>query len=132
MLIQKDLTKVFKQLFHDDIFQISFCGCEITVRVFDSASKLSLSSPVYYGGNFIPQSVRKGALHKFNQRDLIRTSLVMDEEKFQIDLNYLGNLEILDQQQFFNILESFTFIANRWRNFLDEHDKNDLIYIKAK
>lgn len=132
MLIQKDLKKIYNQLFKDDVFQISFFGSEITIRVFDSASKLALSTPVYYGGNFIPKSVRHGVMHKFPFKDDIRTHLNIDEDQFQINLNYLGSIEPLDQQEFFAILEAFSEIAERWRAYLDEHDKNDLIYIRVK
>lgn len=132
MLMQKDLNKIYNQLFKDDVFQISFLGSEITIRVFDSASKIALSTPVYYGGNFIPKSVRKGVQHKFSPKDTIRTHLTINEDQFQIHLNYLGSVEPLDQQQFFEILENFSLIADRWRTYLDEHDKNDLIYVRVK
>jgi len=132
MLMQKDLNKIYNQLFKDDVFQISFLGSEITIRVFDSASKIALSTPVYYGGNFIPKSVRTGISHKslFTQAS-IKTSLAIDENQYQVNLHYLGHLEHFNNKNFVHLLEEFTWLAHAWRAYLDEHDKNDLIRVRV-
>lgn len=130
MIIEKDLKKLFQQLDHDDVAQITLGGNDIQIKIFDDASKISLLTTVYYGGNFIPKSVRNGVSQKspFN-RVSIKTSLAVDEKKFQINLLYLGHLEHMNNQNFNRLLEEFSWLAHSWRAFLDEHDKNDLIRI---
>lgn len=132
MIIEKDLKKLFQQLDHDDVAQISLGGSDILIQVFDAASKISLLTTVYYGGNFIPKSVRAGISQKslFN-RVSIKTSLAVDEHKYQVNLHYLGHLEQMNNQNFGKLLEEFSWLAHAWRAYLDEHDKNDLIRVKV-
>lgn len=132
MIIEKDLKKLFQQLDHDDIAQISLGGSDIFIRVFDDASKISLITTVYDGGNFIPKSVRKGISQKspFNSVS-IKTSLAVDEKQYLVNLHYLGHLEHLNNQNFSKLLEEFTWLAHAWRAYLDEHDKNDLIRVRV-
>lgn len=130
MIIEKDLKKLFQQLDHDEDAQITLAGNDIHIKVFDDASKISLLTTVYYGGNFIPKSVRNGISQKspFN-RVSIKTSLAVDENRYQVNLHYLGHLEQMNNQNFNRLLEEFTWLAHAWRAYLDEHDKNDLIHV---
>lgn len=130
MLLEKDLKRLFHQLIHEDFAQISLGNSDITVRVLDGASKLTLTTPVYFGGNFIPKSVRSCLSQKspFNQAS-IKTSLSVDENNFLVSLNYLGSLDNLNHKGFSDLLEEFTWLADEWRLFLDENDKNDLIHV---
>lgn len=133
MIIEKELKKIFNQLVHEDVAQISVGGFDIKIRVFDDASKLTLSTLVYVGGNFIPKSVRLCASQKppFPPAS-ISTSLHLNEEKFEVDLNYLGRLDHINNQSFIDLLEEFSSIAEQWRLYLDEHDKNDLVHVRVK
>jgi hypothetical protein len=130
MIIEKDLKKLFQQLDHDDVTQINLGGSDILIRVFDDASKISLATPVYYGGNFIPKSVRYGITKKslFNNIS-IKTSLAVDENHYQVNLTYLGHLEQMNNYKFSELIEEFTRLAHSWRAYLDENDKNDLIHV---
>lgn len=132
MIVEKELKKIFNQLVHADAAQISVGGFDIKIRVFDDASKIALSTLVYVGGNFIPKSVRTCITQKppFH-RSLLNTSLHINEEKFEIDLNYLGRLDNINKQSFIDLLEEFSWIAEEWRLFLDEHDKNDLVHVRV-
>lgn len=135
MILEKDLKKLFQQLIHEEAAQIVLDGFDISVRIFDHASKLSLMTTVYNGGNFIPSSVRKSLSQKtFVKKELssIKTTLSIDEKRYQINLHYLGGLENLNNQKFKELLEEFSFIADEWRLFLDEHDKNDLVHVRVK
>lgn len=133
MLIEKELKKIFRQLLQDDIAHIDVDGFDVTVRVFDQASKLSLSTPVYFGGNFIPKSVRTSLSQKVPfARDHVKAYLSVDENNYQINLNYLGRLNGLQNETFKGLLEDFSWLASEWRLFLDEHDKNDLIHVRVK
>lgn len=131
MLVEKEIKKLFQQLLQDDVVHINVGRSDITVRVFDHASKLSLSTPVYEGGNFIPKSVRVASLSKVVPfaRDDLKTYLSIDEQSYQVALNYLGRLENFHNDSFKDLLEGFSGLADDWRLFLDEHDKNDLVHV---
>ena len=133
MIIQKDLKRLFAQLLHDDFARITIDGAEVLVRIYDRAAKFSLVTPVYFGSNFIPNSVRQCVAKRapFDHGE-IKTFLTVDENNFQINLNYLGTTEPLSNQFFVELLEQFSWLAQEWRLYLDENDKNDLIHIRVK
>lgn len=134
MLLEKEIQKLMNELGKSEMAKISISGATITARAFEDASKLFLSTPVYSGGNFIPKSVRQCLIHKapFDE-NRIKTSLKVDEENFQIDLNYTGAVDHCNnKQRFIDLLEEFSWLAERWRDYLDEHDKNDLVRIPMK
>lgn len=133
MILEKDLKKVFKELVNKEVSKIALGASDITIRLFDS-SKLSLSTQVYHGDNFIPKSVRNCISQKkvFPDSFSMKTSLSIDEENYQVFLNYLGHIDSLDDENFRNLLEEFNWLADEWRLFLDEHDKNDLVPIHVK
>lgn len=134
MLIEKDIHKILSHLAGHESVQISFDGSEIFIRFMEAASKLSLTTVVYNGGNYIPSSVRSCVSHKAPIfQASIPTFLTLDEPHFQIQLNYIGTAnETLSYVKFKELLEEFGFMAEKWRNYLDEHDKNDLVYVRVK
>lgn len=133
MIIEKELRKLLHRLIKDEIAQITLGGSEVLVHVYDNATKISLSSPVYFGGNFIPLSVRKCISQTPNfERGHIKTELKLDDNNYQISLKYVGGLEFLNKRKFVDLLEEFSWLADEWRLFLDEHDKNDLIHVHVK
>ncbi len=130
--MNNQLKHLFQQLIKDDMAQIELGGSNITIRVLDHASTFSLSTPVYFGGNFIPKSVRHCLSQKtpFPQTG-IKTNLSIDEANFKIYLNYFGALEHLNGDKFRELLEDFSWLADEWRFYLDEHDKNDLVHVRV-
>lgn len=131
MLLESDLRKLFSQLMNHDQAHIDLSGTDITIRLFDS-SKLSLTAPVYNGGNYIPTSVRKCVSQKSPFHAGIKTNLSIDEQKYEVDLNYMGRLESINSEGFSQLLEEFSWLAGEWKLFLDEHDRNDLVHVKVK
>lgn len=131
MIVEKELRKLLHQLVKEDIATITLGGSEVTVHVFDNNTKIFLSSSVYFGGNFIPKSVRNclNTVPSFMKGHL-KTNFSVDEENFHISLNYLGGLEHLNKKMFVDLLEEFSWLADEWRLYLDEHDKNDLIHVR--
>ena len=131
MLAQKDLKKLFNQLLVNEIAQIELGGSHITIRFHPDESKFFLSTPIYLGGNFIPNSVRKCLSYKTPfAKEHIKTYLTLVEDKFQIDLNYIGTLDNLSGEKFKELLEEFSWLSEEWRLFLDDHDKNDIIHVR--
>lgn len=131
--VQYNFQEVIKYLINGDIIQLTFNSSDISMQYVDDASKLSLSTAVYSGGNYIPPSVRRSLSQKFLvSYPSMKTYLTIDEQAYQINLNYLGETEFLDHHEFKEIVEEFSIIAEKWRSYLDEHDKNDLVYVRAK
>jgi hypothetical protein len=130
MIVEKEFRKLVHQLVKEEVAQIVLGHSEITVHVFDNAAKISLASTVYFGGNFIPKSVRRCMSQSLAfQKGHIKTFFNIDEENFRITLNYIGGLSHLNKRMFVDLLEEFSWLADEWRLYLDEHDKNDLVYV---
>lgn len=130
MIIDKEFKKVLDELTDGQPITISLEGSDISVCFVDEDSKLSLTTSVYHGSNYIPMSVRQSVSQSSIKIHTMRTFLTIDEQKFQVFLNYLGQANALSHYNFRNILEEFGLIAEKWRLHLDERDKNDLIYVK--
>lgn len=134
MIAAKDIQKLFHDLVLLDHGQFFISEYEISVGIFDQTSKVSLSTPIYFGGNYIPKSVRVAITKTppFEKNQTIKTSLTVDEENYRIFLSYIGATETLTTQKFQALIEDFHYLAEEWKIYLDEHDKNDLVYIHAK
>jgi len=133
MLIEKEINRLMRELSHAEQAQIHLNGFAVSVNVLDHGSRLTLTTPVYYGGNYIPKSVRKSLESKAPFDRLgIPTSLEIDEDDFSISLNYNGESTPVGYSGIVDLLEDFSWLAERWRDYLDEQDKNDLIFVPAK
>lgn len=133
MIAEQELNKLMRSLFSGNMTQIHLGESLIKMQAIDENSKLLLSTKIYSGGNFIPFSVRactNKTSHK--SRYSIPTSLLIDEQNYQIFLNYRGLAKDLNQEHFTELLEEFAHQADDWRIYLDEHDKHDLVYIPVK
>jgi hypothetical protein len=128
-----NIQQILNQLTSRESVKVSFNDSEIIARLIEDASKLSLTTLVYDGGNYIPASVRYclSSQSPFSYPS-ISTFLTIDEQKFQVKLNYLGQAQPLNPLDFKELLENFNVMAEKWRLYLDTHGKNDLIYVKAK
>jgi len=133
MILEKDLNKVLNRLFYHEKIQIHSGGSDITVYLLDHNSKISLETSVYEGGNFIPMSVRQCLKGKTPFGGAwIQTDVVLDEVHFQVRLTYLGEVKISNMQSIKDLLEEFSWQADEWRLYLEEHDKHDLVHAFAK
>ncbi len=134
MLAEKKLMHLLHSLSKEDEFATITVGdFDIIVRVFDFASKLSLQTSVYHGGNYIPKSVRHTLSQKMTSIESdISTYLTIDEPHFKVFLNYLGVLDSSNKTSIKELLEEFSVVAEKWRTYLDEQDRNDLVHIPVK
>lgn len=133
MIAQKELRKLFRQLLQDDVVHISTGSNDVAIRMFDHNSKLSLTTLVYFGGNFIPLGVRASLLKKaLFAVGHVKTFFTVDEQNFSVSLNYLGGLHDLNNESFRLLIEDFSMLADEWRLFIDDHDKNDLVHVHVK
>ncbi|MEC7840215.1 MAG: hypothetical protein VX777_09280 [Chlamydiota bacterium] len=133
MLVERELQKIFQELMANDSVQIFLDGYDVSVQVFDDSSKLAITTPVYFGGNYIPKSVRAGIKKSppFDRSQTIKTTLNINEETYRIFLNYLGSTETFNNNKFSQLLDDFCHLAEEWRIYLDEQDKNDRVYVNA-
>lgn len=132
MLVEKDLNKLLGELSQSSNAKIQLNGFPISIKMIESHC-LYLTTPVYYGGNYIPKSVRGCVNQKAPFDHLgIKTTLVIDEENFSISLNYRGLLELNSGESFVTLIEDFTWLAAKWREYLDEHDKLDLVHMPVR
>jgi len=133
MLVEKEVKRLYHELIQHEYAQVFLSGSDITVRAFDNHSKIFLTTPIYFGGNYIPKSVRQAIAKTppFDKDQTIKTSITVDEENFRIFLNFIGAIEILNNKRFHQLLEDFCYLAEEWRIYLDEHDRNDLVYVRA-
>jgi hypothetical protein len=133
MILEKDLNKVLNRLYYDEAIQIHSGGSNISVRLLDRNSKISLRASVYEGDNYIPMSVRKcvGGKTPFSG-GWIHTDVTIDEANFQVFLSYVGGAQRLNPQNIKDLLEEFSWQADEWRLYLEEHDKHDLMHVFVK
>lgn len=133
MLVEKEINRLLRELSSTEQAQIHLNGFAVAVNMIDHGSKLLLTTPVYFGGNYIPKSVRCSLKKKapFDRLGL-QTSLEIDEDNFSISLHYSGNPAPRGYSGIVELIEDFSWLAERWRDYLDEQDKNDLIYIPAR
>ena len=134
MLIAKDIQKLFGRLNLQGGTHITVDGSDILIQFEESDCKLSLKTVVYNGGNYIPSSVRHCLSLKFPfYHASMHTYLTLNEHDFLIELNYVNkSAEPFSYHHFKDLLEEFGLIAEKWRAHLDENDKNDLVYVRAK
>lgn len=132
MIAEENFKQLFEKLRSNKATEITLNGMPISIQVFDQGSKLSLAASVYEGGNYIPQSVRRCLTQKAPFKPVsIQTYFQIDEENYRISLNYLGHLTHFNSHQFCGLIEEFNWLAEEWRLFLDEHDKNDLVHVRV-
>lgn len=133
MIIDQRIQQLFHDLIAYENAKISMGQEDVFVRILDNANKISLSTRVYSGDKFIPQSVRRCvATNKSLAQSPLSTYFALDEEKYQVNLNYLGNMGSLNHFKFQQLLEDFHILAEEWRLILDEQDRNDLVHVHVK
>lgn len=133
MLVEKNVQQILNQLAEGELIKIPFDGSDIMIRFIDESSKLLLTALVFEGGDYIPKSVRLSLSSKspFFKSTML-TFLTVDEQYFQVKLNYLGQAHSLTSHNFKELVQEFGLMAGKWRLYLDEHGKSDLIHVRTK
>lgn len=134
MLIDKELEKLYNDLLASEQSQFFMHGFDLSLKLFSDSKKISLVTPVYFGGNYIPHSVRSGITKSppFERWATIKTHLSINEEDFSVTLHYDDTTEVLNSFRLLHLLENFCALAEEWRIYLDEHDRNDLLHVIAR
>jgi len=133
MKVELGIDKILRKLLIGHQLEMLVGDSTIAMQTVDGGTKLILSSLVYVGGNFIPFSVRR-CVQNVGRKDryALRTFLSMDEQNYQVSLKYIGLTKDLNSEEFRGLIDEFSQQADEWRLYLDEHDRNDLIYIPVK
>src|ERR1700733_9790245 len=99
------------------------------LRPLDSGTKLHMTTQVYGGEKYIPYSVRERASHALDLIPTIQTWLSIEEDLFQISLNYHDHIDEMDAGGLYEITLLFEEIAIRWRQIFEEKDRQDLVHV---
>lgn len=94
---------------------------------------LIISTPVYRGDGYVPPAVRQAIQTEdfLEGGSPLRTYVLLDEAAYTVTLYYSGSTRDLSAD-FAELLEEFTWVAERWWNYLDERDRRDLIFLRVK
>lgn len=131
MVLEKDIKDLLSHLLHHEVAQLDLNGSKITVETSHGAERLSLSTPVYYGDHYVPPSVRLCLKPGYaGPASHIRTNLSLDEENYLISLHHMSGLQAIDNWNFVRLLEEFSWIAEEWRQILDDNDRRDLVHVR--
>lgn len=108
-------------------------GFLISVELAPVGRMLSFKAVVYQGYNYIPPSVRHCTSPSFiGPASTLRTGLLLDEESFSISLNFHDPIPNITQETVIYLMEEFSWVAEEWRQILEDNDQRDLIHIHAK
>lgn len=133
MLLEQEVHRIFSDLAHHAEAEVQMGGASIILQVFDHGTKVLLTTPVFSGERYIPQSVRHCVSEGFQVGDpSIRTFLKIDEQQFRVLLHYLGVLSTMNEGRVRVLLEEFHWIAEEWRAILDERGRRDLIHVPSR
>ena len=133
MLISQELKRALYSINDSKITQFTYAGSVFTLKISEKNNSLQISAPVYWGGNYIPHSVRDCLVKRapFDE-GIIRTSLKIDEDNFSVELHFEGDTKKKPEIQLEEVFDEFSFLVNEWKEWLDQHDKNDLVHIYNK
>lgn len=133
MVLEKNIKDLLNHLLHHEVAYLDLNGSQITVEATHGQERLSLSTSVYRGENYIPPSVRLCLKPGYpGPASHIRTTLSLDEESFIISLQHISAFQSHDSQSMVRLLEEFSWLAEEWRQILDDNDRRDLIYVRVK
>lgn len=128
-----NLNQLIKQLDQREWGSIHYNGSDVVAKIHEDHSKLSLSTIVYQGGNYIPKSVRSCLqTRELVSQTSLKTFFSIDETQYQVQLHYVGSVERIEKEDFYHLMDEFCYLAELWRDLLDEHDRHDLIYIHQR
>ncbi len=129
---QIDLNNFYKNLINNKFVNYTYETVTIQLALVEDGQSIVLTALIYSGDGYIPPSVRDSINKEVATKQI---SFVIDEKTHQIYLRHLQNIfswQLLNQQEFFSILETFSESVEKWRLLLDQKDRNDLIYVTSK
>ena len=133
MVLDKEIKDLLNHLLHHETVHLDLNGFQIQLEASHGQERLSLSTPVYQGTNYVPPNVRLCLKPGYSgPTGPIRANLSLDEEHYLISLHHVSGLKTLTSQNLVRLLEEFSGIAEEWRQILDDNDRRDLVYVRVK
>lgn len=110
---------------------ITFQGKSIHLEMIEDGEKIHFLASVYEGGDYIPPSVRNGIKQRVPFQDRsFPAYLTIDEERFEIHLHH-DEPGRVSTGALFSQIDRFSFLAEEWREFLDQNGRGDLIHVRS-
>lgn len=133
MLVKEEIQQLLHQLRRGNTVSIPFDDSIVIARFARDSSELSLSALIYNGNNYIPPSVRDCLSQKVSfLPPSMQTFFSVEEGSFQVTLHYLEEAEGITQEELQELVEEFGLIAEKWRLYLEDREKSDLVYVHVK
>ncbi len=130
MVTKEEVEQAFHRLSTLRIARIGSTAQGLFLQPVDLGTKIHLSTLVYRGDKFIPQSVRAAChSHLETPYSHIHTWLNVDEELFQITLHHVGGFANIDVDELQEIASEFEDAAFKWREIFEEKDRQDLVHV---
>lgn len=121
MLNADDLEYIGAQLEAEGISEIFVDGLAVTIVNNKEFDVLEFQTPVFYGGNYIPDNIRRSShADSIFHPATIKPRLYVDEAAFNVNAEWDGYLEHLND---------FIAIAGEWRAALARHGKDELQFL---
>ncbi len=120
-------------LIHRGKVEVPAHGSRILVEFSARTELLSFQSTVYQGQDYVPPSVRLCLSPSFRgPASSLLTSLELHKETYSVSLHFSDTIPHLTHDLLMSLLEEFGWLAEEWRQVFDDHDKRDLVHIRAK
>lgn len=132
MVAKQMFDQALQELVKSERTTISVGDYVVYIRMHEGGSIVTLSTTVYKGSGFIPDSVRQAMSHPFPAMRPFHTDLRLNESEHSIYLHFRGSLEGLSKKDFLRLIEEFTVIADEWNQWFDDHDQRDRIHVRRK
>lgn len=133
MVYQLPLTSIIHQLTTTGgKALVSIHGWPLTIER-PISGELFISTAVYKGDRYIPPSVRNALSgDPFEGVSHLPTHVSLDEPTYVVTLHYDGYPEDLREETLTPLLDEFSWNAEQWWRYLDDHDRRDLVYLYIK
>ncbi|MFT4552093.1 MAG: hypothetical protein ACI9S8_000715 [Chlamydiales bacterium] len=131
MINENQIDQIVEELIKKQYVECIINGELLVLRFSEGFNKLHITASVFDGGNYIPESVRRGVKAKsLFPRCNIQTFFTLDEKKFQVVLNFSTNMDE-GFGEFSEWINDFIWIAKEWRFLLDRYGQEDLVFVYA-
>lgn len=127
-----ELEQILQELREHPHALIQWHGWKIHL-VLAQRSQFCLHTIVYCGDAYVPPGVREAVL--LNPAAIgssLRTSVRLDEQTHRVTLLHEATQPPVANRELAQILEEFSWVAERWWQYLNERDRRDLIYVIAR
>lgn len=132
MITKEEAAVAHKTLSFNKVAKIGHFSMLFVLEQIDFSQNIHINTLVYQGDKFIPFGVRQAASVRVDElQRYIRTWLVINEEKYQITLHSTEKFTS-DIEKFREILSEFEDVAVKWKEILEERDREDLVHIPAQ